>query len=178
MNATTSNVHVMRRRYVPDLTRLLDQCEANYFVLQQLLADATRACNAVVSKDRTGLDAEASCEAEVLETGLIGALALTLVERDRYTCTWSLTEVGGSSQFALRAGGLIVRLYHDAQLAEVLHWHNHRILKGSYPYPNADMLQRDEKQRVNEFLAEWLQHCVRRHIPVYCDQNSRLAGAR
>ncbi|MGL6349457.1 MAG: DUF1249 domain-containing protein, partial [Aeromonas sp.] len=34
-------------------------------------------------------------------------------------------------------------------------------LQPSYDYPNKKMHQRDEKEQVNLFLAEWLKFCLR-----------------
>lgn len=129
-------------RYVPDLNRLLDQCEHNYFTLRALCARAQYQPQA--------------------EQGLV----LNVVERDRYTLTLQLNEMRTASHFLGAGPQFIVRLYHDAKLAEVLQLHNRRILKGSYPYPNTAMLQRDEKQRVNDFLAEWLASSEIRRLPV------------
>lgn len=131
-----------RPRYVPDLSRLLDQCEHNYFTLMSLFEQAK---------------VQAPAERGVW---------LEIVERDRYTTTLQLDEVRTASHFVGLGPRFIVRLYHDAKLAEVLQWHNRRILKGSYPYPNNAMLQRDEKQRVNDFLAEWLASCELRRLAI------------
>ncbi len=54
----------------------------------------------------------------------------------------------------------IVRLYHDAKLAEVLEDENGRQLKGRYSYPNRGMKHPDEKFRVNQHLGEWLLRCL------------------
>ncbi len=137
-------------RYVPDLNHLLEQCEQNYLTLTAWCARASSVC-----------------EGELKQT----AVALQVLERDRYTTTLQLDEVRSPSHFHGRGPQFIVRLYHDVKLAEVLQLHNRRILKGSYPYPNKAMLQRDEKQRVNDFLAEWLVSCQQRHLPLYAELN-------
>lgn len=51
---------------------------------------------------------------------------------------------------------LDVRLYHDAQLAEVMRSQNVERLAAVYPQPNAQMHQPNEKFQVNKFLQEWL----------------------
>jgi hypothetical protein len=135
--------HATRRRYVPDLNLLLDRCEHNYFTLKALFA-------------------------RVLDTKPCAVgLALSVLEQDRYTTTLQLEEMRTASHFVDKGPQFIVRLYHDVKLAEVLQLHNRRILKGSYPYPNTAMLQRDEKQRVNEFLAEWLGTVETRRLTVF-----------
>jgi uncharacterized protein YqiB (DUF1249 family) len=53
-----------------------------------------------------------------------------------------------------------VRLYHDAKMAEVISAQNIGSLQPSYRYPNIKMYQKNEKEMVNIFLAEWLQFCL------------------
>jgi len=53
-----------------------------------------------------------------------------------------------------------IRLYHDAQMAEVISSQNIRQVKPRYDYPNKDMHQQDEKQQINQFLNEWLHVCL------------------
>jgi len=55
---------------------------------------------------------------------------------------------------------LLVRLYHDADLAEVISCERHRQFRARYHYPNRYMYQRDEKARLNSFLGELLGHCL------------------
>lgn len=151
MNTLLHRAKYPPRRYVPDLDRLLAGCERNYQTLTALLAVG----------DVDG------------RTGGRRALELIVLEVDRYTTTLKVQEcdplaVGTASQWLSGARRLIVRLYHDARLAEVLQWHNRRVMQGSYPYPNAQMAQRDEKQRVTDFLTEWLASCQRRQVPIHC----------
>lgn len=53
-----------------------------------------------------------------------------------------------------------VRIYHDAQMAEIVDFMNVRHFKSSYSYPNTQMLLPDEKQQVNYFSGEWLNRCL------------------
>jgi hypothetical protein len=52
---------------------------------------------------------------------------------------------------------MVIRLYHDARLAEVISNQDIRHIKPRYDYPNNQMHQPDEKQQINVFLKEWLQ---------------------
>ena len=61
------------------------------------------------------------------------------------------------NQLVLR---MSVRVYHDAQMAEIVDFMNVRNFKSRYPYPNPKMLQIDEKQQVNFFLRDWLDRCL------------------
>jgi uncharacterized protein YqiB (DUF1249 family) len=56
--------------------------------------------------------------------------------------------------------GIDVRLYHDANLAEVVDNKGIAMIPVN-PYPNPDMLQKDEKQSLNNFLGEWLSFCLK-----------------
>jgi uncharacterized protein YqiB (DUF1249 family) len=60
-----------------------------------------------------------------------------------------------------------VRLYHDAKMAEVISAQNIGSLKPSYQYPNTKMYQKNEKEMVNLFLAEWLQFCLTQSSQLY-----------
>ncbi len=53
-----------------------------------------------------------------------------------------------------------VRLYHDADVAEVVKCQHHRQFSSRYEYPNEEMHQIDEKARINQFLGELLSHCL------------------
>ena len=53
-----------------------------------------------------------------------------------------------------------VRLYHDAEIAEVIRYQQHRKFNPRYAYPNAKMHQVDEKSKINQFLGELLAHCL------------------
>lgn len=57
-----------------------------------------------------------------------------------------------------------IRLYHDAKVAEVLSSQHTAKLEPSYEYPNIKMHQRNEKQMVNVFLAEWLHFCLQQKV--------------
>lgn len=154
MNAVLYRARPQPRRYVPDLDRLLAGCERNYLTLSALLAVGD-----VIGR-----------------AGGRRALELLTIEEDRYTTTLQVQEhdpsaVGSASHWLTGTRRMIVRLYHDARLAEVLQWHNRRVIQGSYPYPNAQMAQRDEKQRVTDFLTEWLASCQRRRVPIHCDRS-------
>ncbi len=60
---------------------------------------------------------------------------------------------------------ITARLYHDAKMAEVVAWDNHRHWQGVYSYPNRKMYHRDERMALNRFLGEWLAHCGRCAVP-------------
>jgi uncharacterized protein YqiB (DUF1249 family) len=53
-----------------------------------------------------------------------------------------------------------IRLYHDAQMAEVISSQDVHQVKPRYDYPNKRMHQQDEKKQINQFLNEWLKLCL------------------
>ena len=55
----------------------------------------------------------------------------------------------------------VVRVYHDAGLAEVVNCQHYRQFSARYEYPNEQMYQVDEKAQVNRFLSELLAHCLK-----------------
>ncbi len=54
---------------------------------------------------------------------------------------------------------IVIRIYHDVAMAEIVSWNEHRHLKPEYRYPNDQMYHRDEKLALNQFLGDWLNFC-------------------
>lgn len=134
-----------RDRYRVDLPGLQALCELNYWRLSRLLPQmrsAEQGSRIVLGRD------------EQSQT----ALMLRVLESCPYTSTLEVREeVPGLS---LGSAALLVRVYHDARMAEVVEDEQGRAFLGRYPYPNPEMYQRDEKTQRNAFLAEWLNHCL------------------
>lgn len=134
----------VRPRYNVDLADLHSVCEANYVRVLRLFPDYER-CNqrAFVA----GSNAQAS------------HITLEVTERSRYTTMLRLTQLSAVAvpRSALK---LDLRLYHDARMAEVVAFQSQRSTAGRYPYPNPNMLQRDEKRQQNAYLAELLAFCL------------------
>ena len=78
------------------------------------------------------------------------------------TTTLNVEQVNAFTPAYLKPA-MTVRLYHDARVAEVISSQNTGAFAASYDYPNTKMRQRNEKQMVNIFLAEWLQFCLKHH---------------
>lgn len=130
-------------------------CEANYARLLKLLPD---------------LDAQEQREYQISWHGQQATVRLEIEERFRYTTTVLVSHQLDTESRWLEAPQLLVRLYHDATMAEVICIKQRRQLAGRYPYPNRDMHQPDEKVQLNEFLGECLSQCLRHgHLvePVY-----------
>lgn len=86
---------------------------------------------------------------------------IQVLENSKYTNTISLKLNQRSAHALLPALHLKIRNYYDASVTEVLAFQRHHRLKPRYNYPNPGMYHCDEKWQTNQFLGEWLDHCLR-----------------
>ena len=93
-------------------------------------------------------------------------LQVDVLEQHRYTTVIRLAQKLPLSFLSAAMPLMVVRIYHDAKVAEVLSYQRQFRFKPKYDYPNPEMCQVREKQRVNEFLGEWLDHCLSTGIQV------------
>lgn len=140
----------MKAKYVPDLTKQMAICEANYARLLKLLPD---------------FDNCQQCEIFVDLGEVQSKVSIEVSERFKFTTTLlvsqgMLNEKMDAKLQQLMTPQLQVRMYHDARMAEVISLANRAQLKGRYSYPNKDMHQVDEKLQLNDYLAQWLTHCL------------------
>lgn len=134
---------VDKRKYVPDLSDLQAVCEANYARLTRLLND---------------LEVEnLSFQLRFSDTL---CYRLRLMDAGRYTSTLEVTQQLSPTD-TLRQPDMIVRLYHDARMAEVTQCAQMSSFEPRYSYPNRRMHHPDEKHMLNRFLGEWLSFCLR-----------------
>lgn len=140
-NAHSSNSH-NRKKYVPNLKGLHTLCEVNYVRMLRLLPD---------------LDVESQSYQFGTEQKL--QYQICIVDASRYTTTLDVLQLSDTLPQWLKPA-MNVRLYHDARMAEVLSSQNVSAIKPSYGYPNQKMHQKNEKEMVNSFLAEWLVFCL------------------
>lgn len=133
-----------KSRYLPDLALMMAECEANYARLTKLMPDMSDQC-----QRRIGV----SLKKHNVE------IQFAVVECFKYTATLRVSISFCASQW-LQGSDFLVRIYHDAQMAEVVENYSKRQLKGRYRYPNHKMYQSDEKVQANLYLGEWLKHCM------------------
>jgi uncharacterized protein YqiB (DUF1249 family) len=160
-----------KKRYKVNLPEQLMECEVNYRRISQLLQ---------------GLK---SLPVEHRRAFIIGnthatesTITVTVVEQTKYTSVVHIVQhsplpVRRSSsentqdentaealQYSNKTRQPVyrgdVRLYHDADMAEVVKCQRYRQFKPRYEYPNLDMHQIDEKAQMNRFLGELLTHCL------------------
>ncbi|MEZ5530378.1 MAG: DUF1249 domain-containing protein [Porticoccaceae bacterium] len=135
--------------YKVDLRGYMAECDANYFRLMKLFPEMTREA----AERRLGLSHDSDHE-----------LHMMVRENTRYTTLIELSQVAcaGNDNPWFRLPVMLLRLYHDARVAEVVSCDGIRHLRPSYGYPNQQMHHRDEKAQWNRFLGEWLSHCLAR----------------
>ena len=88
-------------------------------------------------------------------------LSVDVLNKSKYTTTFLLVLRQHNSQSWLSNLQMKVRIYHDANVAEVLSFQNHHRLDSRYEYPNPQMYHRNEKWQINGFLGDWLDYCLR-----------------
>lgn len=154
----------MKPRYRVDLPGQLAVCEANYLRLLKLTPDLP------------------CCDQWRFTVSLAEnsrRIDISVLERARYTTTLEL-----AAEHPMPEGSVVhvcgfmsprlkVRLYHDARMAEVIAWEEHRQLQPRYDYPNRQMYQSDEKAQMNQFLGEWLSYCLEQG---YASEDVRTFG--
>jgi len=133
------------KKYKPQLATLMNLCDVNYMLLIKLLADKE-----TVGEERNFFISD------------FLSYVVTVNEVTRYTTLITMSqntiEVGKELSHLFQPK-MVIRLYHDARMAEVITSQNIRQVKPRYDYPNSKMHLPDEKQQINMFLKEWLQLC-------------------
>ena len=135
----------MKPRYKTDLSRQQADCEANYQRLLRLMPGLhkRKRWQYLVGNDNNNDN----------------RVVIKVTERARYTTTIHLLECCRSLSI-YEDNSINVRIYHDANLAEVVGWRHYSGFQARYNYPNLHMHQCDERERLNNFLGELLNHCL------------------
>lgn len=117
--------------------------ELNYIQLRRLVADPASLPDQSVSRIDGALD-----------------LHLSILERSKYTTTLYLTYQFSDKAGVFAAPDVVVRMYHDAQLAEVIS----RGCRRGRRDAEYDRFQHDYpveiKWKANRFLQKWLGYCL------------------
>ncbi|MEZ9539507.1 DUF1249 domain-containing protein [Shewanella sp. 10N.286.51.B8] len=137
---------VTKNKYQPNVSAFLALCGRNYALILKWLPE----------------------DGEINEPwtvkGQFGLLDITIIENTKYTQLIEIKRHFPLGDF-LATPKACVRVYHDAQLAEVLTSQQIYRLKAVYDYPNVHMHQTDEKYQVNAFLEELLKiGCRPQHL--------------
>ncbi|NRP26463.1 putative dehydrogenase [Marinobacterium sp. xm-d-420] len=136
-------MHDVKRKYVPDLVKQSVVSETNYARLMRLLPAQ-----------------QESIEFRIEWHQHAYVVAIKRDEEFAYTSTWTLSYWPEQASPWFNPQSFVIRLYHDARMAEVVCLKRRSQLLGRYDYPNDAMHQPDEKYQLNQHLAEWLGHCA------------------
>lgn len=134
------------KKYRPHLPTLMSLCDVNYMLLLRILAD----------KEQVG-------EERYFFISDFLSYRVSVNEVTRYTSLITINQeanINGYNLSALFRPKMVIRLYHDARMAEVISNQDVQQVKPRYDYPNDKMHLPDEKQQINYFLKEWLQLCL------------------
>ena len=137
-------------RYTPDLDDMLSQCELNYWLIKRLipeLADLEPENNEnVLQKPEWQLESKSV------------HLTFQVTDIARYTTTLNLTFETPLVEL-MRSGKLILRLYHDVQMLEVMEGSGPAALQAIYEQSEGGKKTVDEKRQINRFIGECLRAC-------------------
>ena len=130
-----------QQAYQYPFSTFMQQCELNYSLLCRLVPDSQARERFEVLLDDDSL------------------VQINVKERHRYTSFLTLRHEFACQQTTALDFELFIRLYHDTRQAEVFSPKGHAI-HARLNYPNSQMQQTDEKQNINHFLGDLLQHCI------------------
>ncbi|WP_205859198.1 DUF1249 domain-containing protein [Pleionea sediminis] len=142
----------LNRKYVPDLTEYMAQCEVNYALMIRLLN---------LSQEPKENHADSSqVNAALIEDDSAATLPfhIEIYEETRYTTTLNLSVELLKSEWVSPVK-MRVRLYHDAQMAEVLEPNRNHAPRSSHAYPKQVQHYPDDKYQRNELLNQFLRRC-------------------
>lgn len=89
------------------------------------------------------------------------ALHLSILERNPYTLTIELSHCFKQQLSELIAPAVKIRVYLDAQLAEVIRDNDRPAVDRVYQNPGRALEIQEYKWRLNYFLQKWLDHCLK-----------------
>jgi uncharacterized protein len=148
------------RRHPIDLSARMAVCDGNYIRLLRLLPDLAQSARREFTLPELGAG----------NTSTAQSVVLAVVETFKYTSTVSIgLETPGLASAYYRPPAMLVRLYHDANTAEVISYQDERRIRVLYQEDELPRYYPDEKEQVNLFLAEWLALCLEagqgHHVP-------------
>ena len=153
-------------KYRPNLSSLMNLCDTNYMMLMKLLAHKEQ----VAEKSRFLISDFLAYTITIKEvtryTSLIHMaqdVPLYSQEHAHHNSDNAATKKSkvAAKVMALFHPSMVIRLYHDARMAEVISSQDIQQVQPRYDYPNVKMHHPDEKEQMNLFLKEWLQLCLR-----------------
>ncbi|MDH3559678.1 MAG: DUF1249 domain-containing protein [Gammaproteobacteria bacterium] len=122
---------------------LMELYECNYIKLRNLVPDLDAIPSALISRVPGALD-----------------LRLHIIERCKFTTTLNLTYHFQDAEGEFPAPDLQVRIYHDAQVGEVIACGRRRGQRHREYNRMHHNYTLEEKWRMNRFLQKWLGYCL------------------
>jgi len=122
---------------------LMELYECNYIRLRNLVPELEAMPDRVVSRVDGVLD-----------------LHLRVVERCKFTTTLNLTYYFTDREGSFPAPDMQVRMYHDAQVGEVIACGRRRGVRHAVYNRMYNRYTLSEKWRINRFLQKWLGYCL------------------
>lgn len=138
MHSLMYQTKTLRKKYVPDLQKLQGICSRNYGLLVRLLP----------------LEYQQGQTWSVAVSNSLN-FSLAVETKTPYTETMRLVQNNPTIP-KFMATEIEFRVYHDAQMVEVLSFQKQSRLRQKYSYPNPMLHQKDEKLQVNALLKDWL----------------------
>ena len=130
---------MIKKKYVPDIKTQNAKQEQNFWRLIKLLPQLD-------SKD----------EYHILLESLNQTAHFEVTQRDKYTLSLTFNIKHLNLTDTLHNFKLHIRMYFDVNMAEIVASQYGKQFLGSYPYPNEQMHQVNEKEQLNELLEQWL----------------------
>ncbi len=140
-----------KKSYKPDLNELLTVCELNYYLLLKLWPCLNDAIKDKLTKSWVG---DLKLKQMTSQTETI-SLKLSITDVARYTTTMNLMITSPKLKFS-NEFNLIIRMYHDLRLLEVMEGSGPATLKAIYHNSEINLKPADEKRQINRFLGECL----------------------
>ncbi len=131
--------------YKVDFKAYMSLCESNYYKCMKLMP-------------REDANHETVKFHLALPNGLQADVILTVKQRCKYTTMISIEKK--QSLPWLQDLLFDVRLYHDANVLEIMRFQQQKTRHIRYRYPNTQMFHQDEKVQHLSFLAECLDYCL------------------
>lgn len=97
-----------------------------------------------------------------------GHFEFSVVEECKYTHELDIKQILDISDFLGKGVAFRVRIYMDAEVAEVVSYLGESRLLPRYEYPNINMWQPDEKKQANLLLHDCLLHICKQGIQSQC----------
>jgi hypothetical protein len=174
-----------KSRYIVDLPKHLAVCEGNYHRILKLMPNLHKHPKQVTVESMQGQDAASSQQWQYSISGFNDdlenkglELSIAVAEIAKYTTMLNVRVTPSALSSSdtdivdninnkdnnllatLVSYSLDIRLYHDAQLAEVVSSVGCSQLAARHDYPNQKMHQCDEKSQLNQFLGELISFCL------------------